>query len=47
MSLYCQALDHSGGRFSKKTYGTVTYKTRIIGTYPENNVSNAWLKQSE
>ena len=35
------------GQILKRTYGTVTCKTRKIGAYSENVVPNAWLKQSE
>ena len=35
------------GQILKRAYGTITYRARKIGTYSENNVPHAWLKQSE
>ena len=35
------------GQILKRTYGTVTYRARKIGTYSQNDVPNAWLRQSE
>ena len=40
-------MQETGGQILKRTYGTVTYRARKIGIYSENNVPNAWLKQSE
>ena len=37
----------SQGADSQKNLRYRTYRARKIGTYSENDVPNAWLKQSE